>query len=110
MKIREILESSNQVKKTRNSEYERIRLDGINVRIHVAVKATGLSAKELRSLKDKPKEEREKREKSLANKIREFQKKNLEVDHKNGNKSQNSKSNLKSMKKSDHTAKTNSTR
>lgn len=110
MKINQILESTKQVKKTRNSEYERIRIGGENVRMHVAVRATGKSAKELRALKNLPKQERESKEKTLAKKIREFQSKGLEVDHKNNDKKVNAKSNLKSMPKEMHTAKTNRTR
>jgi hypothetical protein len=109
MKLGEILESSKQVKARRKSKYERIRIGGKNVRMHRAVKATGLSKAELRALKNLPKEKREKREKTLLAKINSLPS-SVEVDHKDSNKNNNGKSNLKSMQKSKHTAKTNKTR
>ena len=110
MNIVQILESSKQIKKNREAEYERIRIGGESVRMHVAVKATGKSAKELRALKNMPKEEREEKEKKLAQKIREFKSKNVEVDHQNNQKDSNGKKNLRAMPKKMHTAKTNKTR
>lgn len=109
MNISSILESSKQVKKSRKSEYERIRIGGENVRMHRAVKATGLSKAELRALKNLPKEQRDKREKTLLAKIKALPS-STEVDHKDSNKNNNGKSNLKGMSKSSHTAKTNTTR
>ncbi len=109
MNFLEILESSKQVKKNRKSDYERIRIGGENVRMHRAVKATGLSKAELRALKNLPKEKRKLREKKLLAKIKSLSS-STEVDHKDSNKNNNGKSNLKKMSKSSHTAKTNSTR
>jgi len=109
MNFLEILESSKQVKKNRKSDYERIRIGGENVRMHRAVKATGLSKAELRALKNLPKEKRKLREKKLLAKIKSLPS-STEVDHKDSNKNNNGKSNLKKMSKSSHTAKTNSTR
>lgn len=112
-KINDILRESSKQRindKSRIEPYRRIRLDGLDVRLHIAVKATGWSQDKLLSLKDKPKKEREEIEKKLAQKIKEFRNKHLEVDHKNGNKNDNSSNNLKPMPKNKHTAKTNSTR
>lgn len=109
MKIKQILESSKQVKKSRKSEYERIRLAGENVRIHRAVAASGKSKAELRAIKNLPKEERKRKEKSILSKVKQLGPE-TEIDHNDNNKNNNGKSNLKRMKKSKHTAKTNTTR
>ena len=109
MKIKNILESSKQVKKTRNSEYERIRLAGENVRIHRAISASGKSKAQLRALKNLSPKEREKKEKSILQKVKSMSS-DTEVDHTDSNKNNNGKNNLTKMKKSKHTAKTNSTR
>ena len=90
--------------------YRRVRIDGLDVRMQIAVAATGKTIKEILALKDKPKKEREEIEKRMASKIRDFKQKKLEVDHKNGNKNDYSKKNLNPIPKSKHTAKTNSTR
>lgn len=109
----EVLEESRkQRKKDRKSPYGRIRLDGEDVRLHVAVKATGKTVRELLALKQKPIQEREKKEKALGNKVREWLRKNKgkDIDHLNGDKNNNSPSNLKPLDKPKHTIKTNSTR
>lgn len=108
MKISDILESSKQIKNhtSRKAEYPRVRLDGLDVRMHVAVKATGKNAKELRNLKNLPRKERLEKEKNLAQKVREFKNKRKEVDHQNGNKDDNNPKNLKLMSKGKHSSKT----
>ena len=110
MNLNNLLESTKQIKKTRASEYGRIRIAGEDVRMHVAVRATGKSEKELRAMKNLPMQDRIKKEQSLIKKIKEFKNKHKEVDHQNKDKNNNAKSNLKTMNKSSHTAKTNRTR
>lgn len=116
MKLRELLESPEQVKKNRKSKYERVRIGGENIRMHRAVSGSGLSKQQLRDL-NKPKENeteeqkknKKERERKILSKIKSMGS-NTEVDHKDGNKNNNSSGNLRKMKKSQHTAKTNSTR
>jgi len=110
MNIKEMLESSKQVKSDRDSEYERIRIGGENIRMHRAVKGSGRSKESLRKLKNKEPEKRKEEEKKILSKIKSNLSSNDEVDHKNGNKKDNTSDNLNSMKKKDHTAKTNKTR
>jgi len=110
MTILQVLtESSSQIKKNRVSEYQRVRIDGEDIKLHIAIKATGKTMKEILSLKDKPKKEREETEKTMINKIKAWREKNLEIDHTNGNKEDNSKNNLKALTKTQHTIKTNKT-
>lgn len=110
MNLKKILESSKQIKGNRKSEYGRIRLAGENVRMHRAVKGSGRTAESLRNLKNKPKEQREKEEKEILSRIKSKLSSSNEIDHKNGNKKDNTSDNLDKKTKADHTAKTNKTR